>query len=39
MPEYADDEDDFQEEEAVEIDCGVVNSSEDITCKICWGNE
>eukprot|EP00347_Sterkiella_histriomuscorum_P023628 403333938 len=31
--------DDFSEE-AIEIDCGVVDSTQsDIICKVCWGNE
>ena len=31
--------DDFSEE-AIEIDCGVVDSSQpDIQCKVCWSNE
>jgi hypothetical protein len=32
--------DDFSEE-AIEIDCGVVDStvSTDIQCKVCWSNE
>jgi hypothetical protein len=41
--QYEDDEEDVQEEEAVEIDCGVVNNFQEdgtpITCKICWGSD
>jgi len=35
--ELADDEE-FAEEEEVEIECGVADSSE-IQCKVCWGDE
>jgi hypothetical protein len=36
-----DSENEFQEEEVVEIDCGVVDQSgeEGIQCKVCWSNE
>jgi hypothetical protein len=35
-----DGEDDFAEEEAVEIDCGVVDMEDGGTlCKICWGTD
>ena len=38
-----DSENDFQEEEAVEIDCGVVDPTKEgeeaIQCKVCWSNE
>lgn len=31
--------DDFSEE-AIEIDCGVVDATQsDIQCKVCWSNE
>lgn len=35
--ELADDEE-FAEEEEVEIECGIADSSE-IQCKVCWGDE
>ena len=38
-----DSDNEFAEEEAVEIDCGVVGShmadGSEIQCKVCWGNE
>ena len=36
-----DSDNDFNQEEAVEIDCGVVESGEghDVQCKVCWGSE
>lgn len=37
-----DSENEFQEEEAVEIDCGVVSQNdgeEPIQCKVCWSGE
>ena len=38
-----DSDNEFHEEEAVEIDCGVVDShmpdGSEIQCKVCWGNE
>ena len=40
-----DSENDFAEEEEIEIDCGVVDSADrsegqdPIQCKICWSNE
>lgn len=40
---HEDSENEFQEEEAVEIDCGVVDPTksgeEAIQCKVCWSNE
>lgn len=35
-----DSEEEFHQEEAVEIDCGVVDASEpEIQCKVCWSAE
>lgn len=38
-----DSDDELQEEEAVEIDCGVVNANTsggvEIQCKVCWSSE
>ena len=37
-----DSDNDFNAEEAVEIDCGVVESGdgkEGVQCKVCWSNE
>lgn len=33
------DDEDFAEEEEVEIECGIADKSQQIQCKICWDNE
>ena len=36
-----DSENEFNAEEAIEIDCGVVDSGEgtEVQCKVCWGSD
>ena len=37
--EVLEDDEEFAQEEEVEIECGIADNSQQIQCKICWGDE